>query len=59
MEAQATFSQSFPQSDLSTPEELPSLPPRPAQRLLPHQRQDLAVQVPRWGPTGRGVGPAT
>ena len=45
MDAQATFSCSFTQSDLSPVAELPSLPRWPAQRLLPQERQDLAVQV--------------
>ena len=45
MDAQATFSCSFTQSDLSPVAEPPSLPRWPAQRLLPRQRQDLAVQV--------------
>jgi hypothetical protein len=45
MDAQATFSCSFTQSDLSPVTEPPGLPPWPAQRLLPQQRQDLAVQV--------------
>ena len=45
MDAQATFSCSFTQSDLGPVAEPPSLPHWPAQRLLPQQRQDLAVQV--------------
>jgi hypothetical protein len=45
MDAQATFSCSFTQSDLGPAVELPSLPPWPAQRLLPQERRDLAVQV--------------
>ncbi len=45
MDAQATFSCSFTQSDLGPVVEPPSLPHWPAQRLLPQQRQDLAVQV--------------
>jgi|SRR5271157_544868 len=53
MDAQATFSCSFTQSDLGTVRELPSglavelpsVPDWPAQRLLPQERQDLAVQV--------------
>ena len=45
MDAQATFSCSFTQSDLSPVAEPPSLPCWPAQRLLSQQRQDLAVQV--------------
>src|SRR5271166_6746957 len=53
MDAQATFSCSFTQSDLSPvteqpsdpAAELPSFPRWPAQRLLPQQRQGLAVQV--------------
>ena len=53
MDAQATFSCSFTQSDLSPvtvlssspAAQLPSLPPSPAQRLLPQERKDLAVQV--------------
>ena len=45
MDAQATFSCSFTQSDLGPVAELPSLPRWPAQRLLPQERQDLAVQV--------------
>jgi transposase-like protein len=45
MDAQATFSCSFTQSDLGPVVEVPSLPPWPAQRLLPPERQDLAIQV--------------
>lgn len=45
MDAQATFSCSFTQSDLSPVAEPPSLPHWPAQRLLPAERQDLAIQV--------------
>ena len=45
MDAQATFSCSFTQSDLGPVVEVPSLPPWPAQRLLPPERQDLALQV--------------
>jgi hypothetical protein len=45
MEAQATFSCSFTQSDLGPVVELPSLSQWPAQRLLPQERQDLAIQV--------------
>ena len=46
MDAQATFSCSFTQTDLGPVAELPSLPHWPAQRLLPQERQDLAIQVP-------------
>ena len=45
MDAQATFSCSFTQPDLGPVAELPSLPRWPAQRLLPQERQALAVQV--------------
>jgi hypothetical protein len=45
MDAQATFSYSFTQSDLGPALELPDLPRWPAQRLLPRERLDLAVQV--------------
>jgi hypothetical protein len=45
MDAQATFSCSFTQSDLGPVAEPLCLPHWPAQRLLPQQRQDLAVQV--------------
>jgi hypothetical protein len=53
MDAQATSSGSFPQSDLGPvtelpggpAAELPGFPHWPAQRLLPQQRLDLAVQV--------------
>ena len=45
MDAQATFSCSFTQSDLGPAAELPNLPLWPAQRLLPQERQELAVQV--------------
>jgi hypothetical protein len=45
MDAQATSSCSFTQSDLGPVAEPPHLPHWPAQRLLPQQRQDLAVQV--------------
>ena len=45
MDAQATFSCSFTQSDLGPVAEPPSLPPWPAQRLRPEERKGLAVQV--------------
>jgi transposase-like protein len=45
MDAQATPSYFFPQSDLNTPGDWHSVPQRPAQKLLPHERQELAVQV--------------
>ena len=46
MDAQATFSYSFTQSDVGGPAtQPPSVAHWPAQRLLPQQRQDLAVQV--------------
>src|SRR3954451_3759120 len=45
MDAQATFSCSFTQSDLGPVAEPLCLPHWPAQRLLPQQRQDMAVQV--------------
>jgi hypothetical protein len=45
MDAQATFPCSFTQCDLDPLAELPNLPIWPAQRLLPAERQDLAVQV--------------
>ncbi len=45
MDAQATFSYSFTQSDIVPVAELPGLPPCPAQRLLPQERKDLAIQV--------------
>jgi hypothetical protein len=53
MDAQATFSCSFTQSDLGpvtelpsgTAAELPNIPHWPAQRLLPQERRDLAVQA--------------
>jgi len=45
MDVQATFSCSFRQSDLGPVAEPPSLSHGPAQRLLPQERQDLAVQV--------------
>ena len=45
MDAQATFSCSFTQSDLGPVAEPPHRPLWPAQRLLPQQRQFLAVQV--------------
>lgn len=45
MDAQTTFSCSLTQSDLGPLAELPSLPPWPAQKLLPQERRDLAVQV--------------
>ncbi len=45
MDAQATFSCSFTQSDLGPVVELPSLPPWPAQRLLSQERLGLGVQV--------------
>jgi hypothetical protein len=45
MDAQAMFSCSFTQSDLGPVVEPPNLPQWPAQRLLPQERQDLAIQV--------------
>jgi hypothetical protein len=45
MDAQATFSCSFTQSDLGPIAEPPHGPRWPAQRLLPQQREFLAVQV--------------
>lgn len=45
MDAQATFSCSFTQSDIGPAAELPNLPLWPAQRLLPQERQELAVKV--------------
>ncbi len=45
MDAQATFSCAFTQCDLDPLPELPSPPIWPAQRLLPADRQDLAVRV--------------
>ena len=45
MDAQATFSCSFTQSDLGPGAELSSLLPWPAQRLLPQERRYLAVQI--------------
>ena len=45
MDAQATFSCSFTQSDLGPAVELPGLPQWPAERLLPQERRDLAIQV--------------
>jgi hypothetical protein len=45
MDAQATFSRSFTQSDLGPVAELPGPPHWPAQRLLPQERLELAVQV--------------
>jgi hypothetical protein len=45
MDAQATFSFSFTQSDPSPITEPAYLPRWPAQRLLPEHRRDLAVQV--------------
>src|SRR5262245_29842834 len=45
MDAQATFSCSFTQSDLGPLVDSPSRSRWPAQRLLPQERQDLAVQV--------------
>ena len=45
MDAHATFSCSFTQCDLDSVAEPPSLPRCAAQRLLPLERQDLAIQV--------------
>ena len=45
MDAQATFSFSFTQSDLGPIADLPSLPQWPAQKLLPQERRDLGIQV--------------
>jgi hypothetical protein len=44
-DAQAMFSCSFMQSDLSPVAKPAAQPYRPAERLLSQQRQDLAVQV--------------
>jgi transposase-like protein len=45
MDAQATFSCSFTQSDVAAAAELTSQPHWPAQRLLPQERRALAVEV--------------
>ncbi len=45
MDAQATFSFSFTQSDLGPIADLPSLPQWPAQKLLAQERRDLGIQV--------------
>src|SRR6516225_5634979 len=45
MDAQATFLCSLTQSDLGPVAEVPSLPRWPAQRLLPQERRNLAIQV--------------
>ena len=46
MDAQVTFSYSFTQSDVGEPAtQPPSIAPWPAQRLLPQERQNLAIQV--------------
>ena len=45
MDAQATFSYSSTQSDVGSVAELPGLPHCAAQRLLPQERRDLAIQV--------------
>ena len=45
MDAQATFSYSFTQSDVGPAVERPGLPHWAAQRLLPQERRTLAVQV--------------
>jgi hypothetical protein len=45
MDAQATFSCSVTQSDISPVAEPPHPPRWPAQRPLPQQRQDLGVRV--------------
>ena len=45
MDAQATFSYSFRQSDLDSLPELPNVPRWPAQRLLSEERRGLAIQV--------------
>ena len=45
MDAQATFSCSFTQSNLGPVADLPNLPHWPAQRLLRQERQALAFQV--------------
>ena len=45
MDAQATFSYSSTQSDVGPVAELPGLPHCAAQRLLPRERRNLAIQV--------------
>ena len=45
MDAQATFSYAFTQSDVGPVAELPGLPHCAAQRLLPQERRNLAIQV--------------
>jgi hypothetical protein len=45
MDAQATFSYAFTQSDIRPLAEPPSLPHWAAQRLLPQERRNLAIQV--------------
>jgi hypothetical protein len=45
MDAQATFSCSSTQSGVGPVAELPGLPHGAAKRLLPQERQNLAIQV--------------
>jgi hypothetical protein len=45
MDAQVTFSYAFTQSDIGPVAEPPSLPHWAAQRLLPQERRNLAIQV--------------
>ena len=58
MDAQATFSCSFTQSDLGPAAEPPSLPHWPAQRLLPAAAGSGCPSARR-GSSGFGLGPGT
>ena len=59
MDAQATFSCTFTQSDGGLASELPDLPRWPAQRLVPQERMGLAVQVLAGARSSLGLGPRT
>ena len=53
MDAQATFSYAFTQSDVGGPAaQPPSVAHWAAQRLLPQDRRNLAIQSARWCSTG-------
>ena len=58
MDAQATFSCSFTQSDLGPIADVPSLPQWPAQKLLP-RHGGSGYSSARWGSTSLGFGPGT
>ncbi len=59
MDAQATLSCSFTQTDLGPVVEPPSLLQWPAQRLLPPGAAGSGYPSARWGSTSLRLGPGT